>query len=285
MQPTSLVWKMLEFYGTRIKHRGKNRVHEWLRSALRAEANCDLEVERRYLRWQLNPSDFVQTHLYWTGEYEPWDLQELSRWVAPNAVFLDVGANFGYYSVCLAPLMKGSGQVFAFEPCHPTLERLKINIALNHLESIIKPVPCGLSDQPGSAYLDETDWNSGAATISVQSKGAKIMLDTLDNFCKSQKLDRLDLIKIDVEGSEFRVLQGGQSTIARFQPVLMIEFNSSALKNSGSSVKQLDAILRGWGYQLYTRTRKSLHPFQPDQDDLPVVNVFCFPPRCWPIRT
>ena len=171
-----------------IKHRGKNRVHEWLRSALRAEANCDLEVERRYLRWQLNPSDFVQTHLYWTGEYEPWDLQELSTWVAPNAVFLDVGANFGYYSVCLAPLMKGSGQVFAFEPCHPTLERLKINIALNHLESIIKPVPCGLSDQPGSAYLDETDWNSGAATILSPIQGRKNHARYLGQFLRKPKI-------------------------------------------------------------------------------------------------
>ncbi len=277
MQPTSLIWKTLEFYGTRINHRGKWRVHEFLRSLLRADADCNLEVTRQGLRWCLNPSDFVQTHLYWTGEYEPWDLLRLSRWVRPGAVILDVGANFGYYSIKLASAMQGDGRIFAFEPCKTTFTRLRTNIALNQLESIIHPVTCGLSERVGVAYLDQLDGNSGAATLSAQAKGDAIELDTLDHFCQVNEVRHIDVIKVDVEGSELRVIEGGRETLSHHQPIIMIEFNSSALEAAGTSVGKLEDLLRSFGYQLFTTKREHLLPFHSAPQQPMLANVFCIP--------
>jgi len=277
MQPTSLVWKMLEFYGTRINHRGKWRVHGFLRSALHANADCNLEVERQGLRWRLNPSDFVQTHLYWTGEYEPWDLLQLSRWVHPGAVVVDIGANFGYYSIRLASAMQRNGHIFAFEPCKRTFSRLSTNIALNHLESVITTIPCGLSESRGVAYLDEIDGNSGAATLSAHAKGEAIELDTLDHFCQANGVHGVDVIKLDVEGSEVRAIEGGRATLSRHQPIVMVEFNSSALEAAGTSVGQLEDLLRGLGYGLFTTKRERLLPFHADPQQPILTNVFCIP--------
>jgi FkbM family methyltransferase len=271
------MWKMLEFYGTRVKHPGKSRLHHFLRSAFQVNGDCNLEVERQGLRWYLNPSDFVQTHLYWTGEYEPWDSRHLCRWVRPGTVFLDIGANFGYYSISIASAMQGKGQVFAFEPCATTFSRLRTNIALNNLEEMITPLPCGLADKPGFAFLEGDSRNSGAATISHKSNGEAIGLDTLDQFGEKQGLSQIDIIKIDVEGNELRVLEGGRTMIVRHSPLMMIEFNSAALAKAGSSVTQLRDMLGGLGYQLLTAQREDLVPFQSSQHGPTVVNVFCLP--------
>jgi FkbM family methyltransferase len=279
MQPDSFLWKALEFYGTRVRHRGKWLVHHWLRVVLGASADCNLEVERQGLRWCLNPSDFVQTHLYWTGEYEPWDSRHLWQWAQRGAVVFDVGANFGYYSVTTASAMHGKGRVFAFEPCAATFARLRMNIALNHLEAVITPVPYGLSDTLGYAYLENDHSNSGAAAISSEAQGEKVGLDTLDHFCESNGLDRVDIVKMDVEGNELRVLEGGRNMLSRHMPFMMIEFNSSALEKAGSSAQQLSEMLRELGYQLLVARREILLPFQPAKQVQVPVNVFCVPQR------
>lgn len=268
---------MLEFYGTRISHRGKWRVHAFLRSTLRASSDCDLEVTRRGLRWCLNPSDFVQTHLYWTDEYEPWDLLQLSHWVRPGSVVFDVGANFGYYSISLATALQGHGRVFAFEPSKTTFSRLQTNIALNGLESIISAIPCALSDRPGRAYLDQAKGNSGATAVSAQAAGDAIELDTLDHFCQRNKVDRVDIVKVDVEGSELRVIEGGKATLALHQPIVMIEFNSSALKAVGTTIGHLGDLLLGLGYRLLKAKRDRLIPFDSTLGQPILTNVFCIP--------
>jgi FkbM family methyltransferase len=278
MQPTSLIWKMLEFYGTRINHRGKWRIHPFLRTALRANSDCDLEVTRQGLRWYLNPSDFVQSHLYWTAEYESWDVLQLSRWVHPGAVVFDVGANFGYYSISLASVMQGNGKVFAFEPSKTTFRRLRTNIGLNHLESVVSAIPCGLSETSQVAYLDQVEeGNSGAAAVSPEAKGEAIQLDTLDHFCDANEIHRMDLIKIDVEGSELRVIEGGRAMLTRHQPIIMVEFNSSALRGAGTSAGQLEELLQTLGYQLFATKRERLLPFRYDPQRDILRNVFCIP--------
>jgi FkbM family methyltransferase len=277
MKPDALLWKTLEFYGIRVHHRGKSRVHNCLRSLLRADYDGDLEVERQGLRWRLNPSDFVQTHLYWTDEYEPWDLLHLSRWAKPGSVVFDIGANFGYYSLVLASAMGRSGSIFAFEPASATFSRLTTNISLNQLESVVKPIRCALSDTVGTARLEGVAGNSGATTFSLDGNGESVVLDTLDRFCVSQSISEVHLIKIDVEGNELRVLEGGHAALTRWLPVLMVEFNRVALERSGASTKKLAGLLEELGYELFISKRDRLLPFQFDRHESMIVNVLCLP--------
>ncbi len=268
---------MLEFYGTRVKHRGKWRVHEFLRSVLRADCDCELEVERQGLRWRLNPSDFAQKHLFWLAEYEYHDLHILSRWTHPSAVVFDIGANFGYYSISLASGLNAEGRVYAFEPSHGTFSRLQENISLNNLQSKITAVQSGLSDSPGIAFLHQDPSNSGAATISHDAKGERVAIDTLDNFCDVRQVRKVDVIKIDVEGYELQVINGGKKVLSSHRPVIMIEFNSAALARAGQTVEKLATVLRGLEYELMLAKRDQLSPVSAFPKTDVIMNVFCIP--------
>ena len=270
LTPDSILWKALEFYGTRVHHRGKWRLHEQLRKALKINHAGDLEVRRQGLKWILNPGDFVQSSFYWTGEFETWDEYHLARVLPRNSVVFDVGANFGYYSLTLAHA--AHARVFAFEPNPRTFSRLKTHISLNGLESSITAVAAGLSDTPRSGYLDTVAGNSGADFLS--DHGEAIELDTLDHYCEVNKIARMDLIKIDVEGHETHVLKGAQRMLEACRPAVMIEFNVAALQRAGSSTAELEALLRSFDYDLFLPVRRRLVPFRDAPGAYHVINVF-----------
>jgi hypothetical protein len=100
---------------------------------------------------------------------------------------------------------------------------------------------------------------------------------TLDTFCDAQRLPRVDLIKIDVEGSEVALLRGAERTIQRFRPVLMIEVNPSTLQNFGYTARDLIEAIGRHGYRLHYGSRFGLKLLK----RLPVYgeepNVYAFP--------
>ena len=269
LTPDSMLWKALEFYGTKVHHRGKWRLHEQLRKALKINHSEDLEVRRQGLNWILNPGDFVQSSFYWTGEFETWDEYHLLRLLPRNAVVFDVGANFGYYSLTRARAI--GARVFAFEPNPRTFSRLAAHIRMNGLESSITAVPAGLSDTQRSGFLDLVAGNSGADHLS--DHGEEIELDTLDHYCEVNNVARMDLIKIDVEGHETHVLKGARHMLEACRPAVMIEFNVDALRRAGSSTQELDSLLRSMGYELFLPVRKKLVPFRDSPDSYHVINV------------
>ncbi len=283
IQPDSYIWKALELYGTRIHHRGKWRIHKWLLKKFEVSCTRDLEVNRLGLRWLLNPSDFVQSSFYWTGEFEPWDWFHLSRLIRPESVVCDVGANFGFYSVMIGRQLAPPGRVIAFEPSPETVSRLRANVRLNHLERVVTIMPVALSDKQGIGYLacagpDDLGGasdNSGARALS--SQGERISLETLDHLCSEQRIARVDLIKIDVEGHELAVLTGAAKTIEACKPVIMVECNDAALRRSGSSAREMHEKLRSWGYRLFLPRRKTLIPFSSLPPAGEIINIFALP--------
>jgi FkbM family methyltransferase len=237
------------------------------------QVSCDrnFQVQRLGLRWQLNPSDFVESFFYWTAEFEPWNWYHLSRIITPGSIVCDIGANFGFYTVMIARQLQGTGgRVFAFEPCKETFERLETNVRLNNLRSVATVLSTALSDRQGVGFLEQEQnqilsaarsatRNSGARFVS--HRGEPIALETLDNIYRQGAMQRLDVIKIDVEGHELAVLNGATEVIEQFRPALMIEFNPAALNRAGASARELDEKLRSWGYGLFEPKRKALVPF------------------------
>jgi FkbM family methyltransferase len=267
MTADSLLFRALELYGTRLSHRGQGWLHAQLRKRCGVELNVELEVFRQGLRWQLNPADLVQRNLFWLGTEDHWDLFHLKRVLKSGSVLFDVGANFGYYSLTLAHYLSRQCHVQAFEPNPPTHARLLKHIALNQLGTVITPHRLALSDVPGTGYLrDETgnhaDFNSGAASLGAHRDGVPVPVVTLDDFCGSQNINRLDFLKIDVEGFEAHVLRGAAVSLAKFQPLLCIELNPSTLTRQNTSVKNVADMLGQFGYQLFVARRDKLEPLR-----------------------
>jgi FkbM family methyltransferase len=273
--PESQLWKALELYGTRVHHRGKWRLHNWLLRKLDPACDHEFEVERMGQRWLLNPSDFVQSAFYWTGEFEPWDWFHLSRLVTPESIVFDVGANFGFYTVLIARQLTSGGRVFSFEPCAQTLSRLRTNIKLNDLEAVTTVLPVALSNQRGYGYMENVDGNSGATALA--STGERIALNTLDDVCAEHSLKRVDIIKIDVEGHEMAVLEGASRTIESSRPIMLVEGNEVALRRSGASALALAAKLRSWGYRLLVPKRRRFVPLAGFPPPPEIVNIFALP--------
>ncbi len=241
---------------------------------LKADVDAEFEVERQGLRWVLNPSDYPQTALFWLGESDRWDIHHARSFVRPGAVIFDVGANFGYYSLMLASALGGNCEVHAFEPVSETYAKLVRHIELNGL-GCIHPHRLALSDAPGTASMSGRMGNSGAAYLEPGT--GDVPVSTLDAFVAEHRLERLDFIKIDVEGFEERVLRGGAGALSRFRPVLLIEVQPTTLSRADSSVRKVARFLTEQGYVLRQASRERLVPLVLREDPGYLVNGFCIP--------
>lgn len=235
LDPSSPIFKALLFYGYRLpNHPRKWWVHEKLRKVFATGVDVDIDVVRQGLKWRLNPADFQHEPLFWNGAMDTWEIEEFRRRLAPGSVFLDIGANFGYYSVRLGSLQRGI-EIHAFEPHPVTFRRLSGHIERNGLSDVVHAHQLALSDVTGQAHMAERPDNSGASRLTDGDAGVAVQTTTLDEFARRVGLTRVDCIKIDVEGVEPRVLRGGRETIGKYKPAMVIEFWTPGLAKAGST--------------------------------------------------
>lgn len=188
--------------------------------------------------------------LMWTGCYETEFLAFLRFALRPGSVFADIGANTGYFSVVAAALVGKGGEVFAFEPDPDCFHRLSGNSQafpwMNALQSAV-----GDLDGEITFYRSNRRGESGWGTTFDEGEGkiqVTVPVCTLDRFFGSRRTGRLDLIKVDVEGAEYRVLTGARRTLESQRSVIWMEANDACLARDGKSIVDLVQLLRTWGY-------------------------------------
>ena len=174
--------------------------------------------------------------------------------IPADGVVLDVGAHAGQFAKLFARLAP-QGRVYAFEPSPYALSILTRAIRFNGLGNVVI-VPLGLSDRPGTARLSTPIKRRGGLGFGLahlgDTEGRKgvaheVRLTTIDEACRD--FQRLDLIKIDVEGWELSALRGGAGTLRRFRPAVFAEANASHLARSGTTPAELWGFLEGLGYR------------------------------------
>lgn len=143
-------------------------------------------------------------------------------------VVIDVGANVGVFSIYAAIL--NAKKVYAFEPVPETYMMLKENIKLNNLENVIIPINKALGDKEKVEIMYYSNIGDGGTTLNLSKikylnekvikKSIKVMITTLDNFVKQNKIPKVDFIKMDVEGYEENILLGAKETIKKWKPIL-----------------------------------------------------------------
>jgi FkbM family methyltransferase len=154
--------------------------------------------------------------------YEPEISAVIDAFVPNDGVFVDVGANWGYFPVYLAVRPGFQGRVLAFEPFPKSFADLNRLVHALQMGDIITTYPIAIGDRSGVASItDETA--SGLNAVSSQPHDGRIYIERLDHIVETAGLSRIDVIKIDVEGYERNVLVGAQQSIARFLPVVIFE--------------------------------------------------------------
>jgi FkbM family methyltransferase len=162
----------------------------------------------------------ITPHLVMDGFWETWLTQCMYSIIKPGDICIDIGANYGYYSLLMSSLTGKDGRTIAIEP-NPYVFSLLASTASVHSSSI-EPVQVALSDAAGYTTLVIPDNFFGDASI-VERKDkprlarsrVDVKTQTLDELAVQLELPRIDLVKIDVEGAEPAVFNGMNETIAK----------------------------------------------------------------------
>ena len=165
------------------------------------------------------------------GVFENTEINLFRKYLKPNLVVVDIGANIGYYTIIAGKHIGPEGQVFAYEPEDRNYSLLKKNIEANGLANTI-PIKIGLSKNHSicKLYLDENNKGRHSLAFKKNKEESTIETDTLDNSLKQHGSPKVDIIKMDIEGAEFLALDGMRETIKR-SPYLIIftEFYPKAI--------------------------------------------------------
>jgi|GEM_PF-4262700 FkbM family methyltransferase len=194
--------------------------------------------------------DYSSQMLKMFGELEPVTKAFLLRHLGPHGVFLDVGANVGYFSLLLAR-SQPQARVFAFEPNPAIACHLAESIEHNALKDRLTLHSLAASDAAGTLSFIVDAENSGHSRLSGDGRAGAFDVEMirLDDWLPTRLGDRsLHVVKIDVEGAELRVLRGMEKLITKHRPALVVEAYDEHLAEFGDSRASLRAWLTEAGY-------------------------------------
>ena len=212
------------------------------------------------LRMKLNLGEHMQSQIFWHGSYSRNILFLLRKVLKPGMTVIDAGANIGEISLVAAKRVGPVGKVVAFEPVDRFADELEANATANQLWNIVVR-RAALSDIPGEAtiyvspgaYSDGT-MHEGLGTLfptKVRSAAeGRIPVMTLDGFVREEAMARIDLIKLDIEGSELNALKGGVDVMREFKPALIIEVGEDTCRSAGYEMLELFSFVQDLGYSI-----------------------------------
>ncbi len=194
------------------------------------------------------PQDqFVSRTLLEQGIWEPYETSLVLAILRPGAVFVDVGANIGYFCVLAAQRVGAQGQVFAFEPDPANFRLLNASAKKNGLSAQIHAVRAGLGARDDAARLFLSADNLGDHQVFPGiDKRDSLPIELLNGSdYLASRLDRLDLVKVDVQGAEYAAMTGLMPLLrAQLEPPqILIELTPYSLRKAGASGRQLIGLL------------------------------------------
>jgi FkbM family methyltransferase len=203
---------------------------------------------------ELDLANFVDRTIF-MGCYEPLNTCLFKRILHPGGTVVDVGANIGYFSLLAASLVGKTGTVIAVEAHPGNFEILSAVVRRNGLEQVV-PVNIGLSDENGSGQVimaDQNEFANRTASMVPQPglSGPTVPVRRFDDCISDWNIDVVDLMKLDVDGFETRVVKGASKSLnsGRVKNVI-VEFDDHWLRESGSSTEELKALLHAAGFSI-----------------------------------
>ncbi len=225
--------------------------------------NCDLLLQRKIrhsgVNLPLNLGDWIQYWMFMEGVYE----KPLVDYLLPHVsgrIFFDVGANIGSYTMSLA---RAAERTYSFEasPRNASTLRNFVKIAqLNNIEVINR----GVTDRSGEQISIYSSPDTGGNNTQFHNFGSgceTVDTITLDEALDEFRISRVDVIKMDIEGSELAAFQGAHNILSQHRPLLLIEFHTVVAQQAGWKLGALYDLLVGYGYRVFELSRKKLVPF------------------------
>ncbi len=181
-----------------------------------------------------------------------------------DLIVLDVGSNFGYLASVWADSIASKGQVLAFEPNKNLYNSIQKTIATNlKFKTNLKVFNLAVGSRKGKVKLNASAFSSNTEAMSTALESYEVNMVKLDDFVIEQQVERIDIIKIDVDGIELDILKGAASILKNNESIVIVETNDDA--------RILD-FFKNLEYFIYDM---KLRPFN-DSKILP-LNIFCVP--------
>jgi FkbM family methyltransferase len=161
----------------------------------------------------LNFKEGVMTREVLLGLYENQKINLFKRILKPNMTIIDVGAHRGYFSFISAKLIHDKGKIYAIEPDPENYSWLKKGLSVNNYK-IIEPIQLAFSNKSGFLKLFKGDKSGHHSLTEDMGYGStSIKVQRLDDFINENNIEKVDLIKIDVEGADIEVIEGAEKIL------------------------------------------------------------------------
>lgn len=200
----------------------------------------------------INPQSDIERRML-SRAYEHETLAIVSRFVKPGMCVFDVGANVGAVTLAMAKAVGPTGNVHAFEPGPPYFGRLKNNLQLNPWLHHVTANQLGIGATAGELTWQESMTDPGNASMHWVDRArptTRVEVTTIDDYVTKADIQAIHFIKIDVEGMELNVIQGGWSTIRKWRPVLFFE-SSLCDHEQRAAARMIEGLLMESNYRLY----------------------------------
>jgi len=224
-----------------------------------------LKTDSGRINIKTNQTSYLTQLLFWNG-YKSFEYSALFETLSKNIdVFLDIGSNIGYYSL-LAAKSNPKIKAYAFEPASGPKHYLKANIEVNNFNNNITHLDLALSENVGKIDFYEVEnvkyktlqynlageGNAGTKTTSRNFIKNTVNSKTLQQFINEASLSKIDVIKMDTEGTEVNILKSGVESIIKHQPIIICE----TLFNNIES--ELEDFFKSLNYSFYNHTPQGL---------------------------
>jgi len=193
-------------------------------------------------KYNIDLKEYIDSELYFNGYFEQDITEVINNITGHEMTVLDIGANTGVHTLRFASLVGYTGRVYAFEPTEFAFNRLKNNINLNSFENIIAE-KLALSD--GTSKNQNIEFRSSWNLDSLDNPlviNEFVNFYTLDDYVLENKITKIDIIKIDIDGFEYLALKGGINSLNKFKPKIIIELSRN-LDGSASFQEYIQFLL------------------------------------------
>jgi FkbM family methyltransferase len=180
--------------------------------------------------------------------HERGEVNFLNSIVVEGMKVIDIGANIGISSVTIATKIGGRGKLYSFEPLPQYFDILNKNISSNGLENV-EAYALAVTDQVARAPFYDKGLSSGIV-FEEGAKKSEVPTTTIDGFVNEQKIQRIDLINMDCEGSELLVLKGAKETLRKNKVRIFCEIHHNFLRQLGQSTEDLVEYLQKLGFEV-----------------------------------
>lgn len=236
--------------------RGKWQLADALRPLLlplRGDADCTVRMkDGSVMTWDAR--DAAEGRAIFLGEWDDVLRAAVVARIDRSSVVLDVGASVGAWTVPLARALGPAARVYAFEPVPSNRRRLERTVAANRLTNVtVSALALGDGSRQVDMWLRSSVTGAETGTAAIVAAGGghlTVEMRPLDEWVDAMALQRLDFIKLDVEGAELMVLEGAHRTITRFRPLILAEFESYWMSTHGRTADDVRRWAAAHAYRM-----------------------------------